>query len=239
MKELVFLQGDQPLTTSLKIAEVFKKQHKHVLESIENIIADCAEMASASHSRILGDGVNAPMFQKSFYQAEEGGRNYPMYFMNRDGFTLLAMGFTGKKALKFKLAYINAFNKMEQMLIKLSTEHKTLRDSTKKGYRKLTDSIKENVIPIARANGSKTDDKFFYINGANILNSVVGCKPYSRDNLSLTQLNMLDQLQDIASLEYQQASQIYHDIKKINSYVKDKLTTCSQILSIPQRLALN
>lgn len=39
-----------------------------------------------------------------------------MYIMNRDGFSLLAMGFTGKKALEWKLKYINAFNEMERQL---------------------------------------------------------------------------------------------------------------------------
>ena len=239
MKELVFLQNEQALTTSLKVAEVFEKEHFNVVRDIEKLIKDCEEMASERQTPKLKDGVNTPMFQKSFYQAEEGGRKYPMYLMNRDGFTLLAMGFTGKKALQFKLKYIQAFNAMEQALIKILTEHKILRDSTKKGYRKLTDSIKANVIPVARANGSKTEDKFFYINGANALNSAVGCPPYSRDDLSVTQLNMLDQLQDIAALEYKQAAKMFHDVKQINSYVKDKLTVCSQILSVAQRLALD
>ena len=44
------------------------------------------------------------------------GKDRPMYIMNRDGFTLLAMGFTGKKALQFKLDYIEAFNKMEKAI---------------------------------------------------------------------------------------------------------------------------
>ena len=39
-----------------------------------------------------------------------------MYLLTRDAFTLLAMGFTGSRALAFKVAYINAFNRMEQLL---------------------------------------------------------------------------------------------------------------------------
>ena len=239
MQDLVFLQKEQALTTSLKVAEVFGKEHFHVVRDIRNLIK---EMASASQkSNLKGVSPNLetpPMFQETTYIHEQNNQEYPMYLINRDGFTLLAMGFNGKKALQFKLAYIDAFNKMEQALITLAAERKVLRDSTKKGYRKLTDSIKANVIPIARANGSITDDKFFYINGANMLNSILGCKPYSRDKLSLTQMNMLDQLQDIARLEYKQAAKIYHDVKQINAYVKDKLTVVSQILSVPQRLEL-
>ena len=51
---------------------------------------------------------------------EQNGQSYPIYYMNRDGFTLLAMGFTGTKALKFKLQYIEAFNSMEEQ-VKLPT----------------------------------------------------------------------------------------------------------------------
>ena len=229
MNELVFLQNDQALTTSLKVAEYFEKPHNDILKSIRSLIEDVEG---------LGEKSQSSMFEESTYINQQN-KLQPMYLMNRDGFTLLAMGFTGKKALQFKLKYIQAFNKMEQALIKILTEHKTLRDSTKKGYRKLTDSIKANVIPVARANGSKTADRFFYINGANVLNAAVGCPPYSRDDLSVTQLNMLDQLQDIAALEYKQAAKMFSDVKQINSYVKDKLTVCSQILSVSQRLAIN
>lgn len=98
MNDLVILHERQAVTTSLKVAEVFDKQHKHVLDSIENLVAQ----NSAA---------------KSFFSAdsyENRGKQYPMYYMNRDGFTLLAMGFTGSKAMEFKLAYIQAFNQMEQ-----------------------------------------------------------------------------------------------------------------------------
>lgn len=55
------------------------------------------------------------MFVPSTYIASNNKEN-PMFIMNRDGFTLLAMGFTGEKALQFKLEYINAFNKMEETI---------------------------------------------------------------------------------------------------------------------------
>ena len=56
------------------------------------------------------------MFVESTYYNQQNGQNYPMFVMNRDGFTLLAMGFTGKRAMRFKLDYIAAFNKMESAL---------------------------------------------------------------------------------------------------------------------------
>ena len=56
------------------------------------------------------------MFYNSSYVHPQNGQEYPEYLMNRDGFTLLAMGFTGKKSLEWKLKYIQAFNDMEKKL---------------------------------------------------------------------------------------------------------------------------
>ena len=104
MTDLVFKgQNDQVVTTSLKVAEVFEKEHKHVLDAVRRL------MRSAENSAVI------QMFQESIY-LDEQGKERPMFIMNRDGFTLLAMGFNGKKALDFKVEYINAFNKMEAEL---------------------------------------------------------------------------------------------------------------------------
>lgn len=91
------------ITTSLDVARVFEKRHDHVLRSIEQLKSEC------------GADFTAPNFGVSEYQ-DETGRKLPAYNLTRDGFTLLAMGFTGKKALQFKLAYIAQFNAMESSL---------------------------------------------------------------------------------------------------------------------------
>ena len=105
MTELVFKgQNDQVLTNSLLVAEKFGKEHKHVLDAIRELIQGCAETSAD------------PMFVETIYVNEQNRQEYPMFVMNRDGFTLLAMGFTGKKALKFKLDYIAALNAMEKAL---------------------------------------------------------------------------------------------------------------------------
>lgn len=101
MNNLVIMKSKQALTTSLKVAETFSKNHRDVLRSIKNLTAqNCAVKK---------------MFVESTYVNKQG-HEQPMFYMNRDGFTLLAMGFTGNKALQFKLKYIEAFNKMEQMI---------------------------------------------------------------------------------------------------------------------------
>lgn len=105
MKDLVFKgESNQVLTSSLLVADKFGKNHKHVLESIRELIKGCAEKSAN------------PMFVETVYIHPQNGQEYPMFIMNRDGFTLLAMGFTGEKALQFKLEYINAFNKMEEAI---------------------------------------------------------------------------------------------------------------------------
>ena len=101
MEELVFLENDQAITTSRNVAESFERNHQHVLEAIDNLTVENSTVKN--------------MFHETTYKNERG-REYREIYMNRDGFTLLAMGFTGKKALEFKLKYIEAFNQMEKQL---------------------------------------------------------------------------------------------------------------------------
>lgn len=91
------------LASSLNIAESFEKRHDAVLRDIDNLMK--------SDSTILW----SEMFTESTY-LNSRGKVYRCFEMNRDGFSLLAMGFTGKKALEWKLKYINAFNAMEEKL---------------------------------------------------------------------------------------------------------------------------
>lgn len=96
-------QNGQVVVSSRLIAKDFEKQHKHVLDSIEEIKKGLAEKS-------------ADLFIESQYQHPQNKQWYKEYLMTRDGFTLLAMGFNGTKALQWKLKYIEAFNKMEQAL---------------------------------------------------------------------------------------------------------------------------
>lgn len=101
MENLVQVTDGQIVVESRKIAEHFDKQHKHVLDAIENITAENSAVTT--------------MFCETTYTAGTG-KAYKEYLMNRDGFSLLVMGFTGKKALEWKIKYIQAFNAMEEKL---------------------------------------------------------------------------------------------------------------------------
>ncbi len=96
--------------TSLDVAETFGKEHKNVLRDIENIRKELSSDLSGTNSAEF-----SALFYESNYKASNGKKN-PMYIMNRDGFTLLVMGYTGEKAMQFKLAYIKQFNAMETAL---------------------------------------------------------------------------------------------------------------------------
>lgn len=101
---IVYANGTVALTNSLLVAKKFEKDHQHVLRDIRNLMEGVSK---------IGD---TPMFEETTYIHPQNGQEYPMFVMNRDGFTLLAMGFTGDKALRFKIEYIKAFNAMEETI---------------------------------------------------------------------------------------------------------------------------
>lgn len=104
MNELIKISSDgQPVASSRDIAEHFEKRHDHVMRDIDALKED------------------VPKFGEMFFNVEipdSYGRKQRAYLMNRDGFSLLVMGFTGKSALEWKIKYIEAFNQIEAELKK-------------------------------------------------------------------------------------------------------------------------
>ena len=96
-----------PVTDSVKVARVFEKQHKNVMKSIRNILRSAQNLA------------NQKWFAETTYTDAQGKRQ-PMFLMNRDGFSLLTMSLTGEKAMAFKVAFIEQFNRMEQAIKELA-----------------------------------------------------------------------------------------------------------------------
>lgn len=99
--DLVIVKENEAVTTSQKVAESFGKKHRNVMQAIKNLTAENSAVKK--------------MFAESTY-VNSRGQEWPMFYMNRDGFTLLAMGFNGSKAMGFKLKYIEAFNAMESAI---------------------------------------------------------------------------------------------------------------------------
>lgn len=114
--DLVFRKEDGlAVTSSLLVADTFGKNHKEVLRDVDNLLAKAQNCAQTENQQV------SKMFFRTEYESPLNNgtgavRKSPMYLMNRDGFTLLVMGYTGQKALEFKLKYIAAFNAMERQL---------------------------------------------------------------------------------------------------------------------------
>ena len=154
--EIVGKRNEEILTTTTKqIAENFKKDHKEVIYAIEGRIAE-TERAGGKESKNKGiipmliEGGN-PHVENYFIESSyigENGRKYKQYFVTRDGFSLLVMGFSGEEALKWKLKYIEAFNAMERELKRIYTERQQWQIERDKGVvirHILTDTIKMKI----------------------------------------------------------------------------------------------
>lgn len=126
MKDLVFISNNQVVVSSRIVAERFNKEHKSVLRSINEIVRaqNCA----------------VPFYEKREYKSSNSYRTYPEYYMNRDGFMLLVMGFTTKPAMQVKMAFIKAFNEMEAKL-KAQTPQIDVRA--------LAEELKRELVPKA------------------------------------------------------------------------------------------
>ncbi|EOI5271901.1 Rha family transcriptional regulator [Campylobacter coli] len=104
--ELEVQGADQVTCTSLSVAEVFNKNHKNIIRKINEFPKDNFTKLNFEPSKYI----------------DSTGRVLPCYKITRDGFSLLVMGFTGEKAYKWKLAFINAFNEMEKRLKNIKAE---------------------------------------------------------------------------------------------------------------------
>ncbi|ECA2179365.1 Rha family transcriptional regulator, partial [Salmonella enterica subsp. enterica serovar Kisangani] len=98
-RDMVMVSGGSVLTTSIKVAEFFGKSHKNVLRKIRQTISECPD----DFARLN--------FEPADF-IDKNGDIQPMFNMTKDGYMLVVMGFTGKTAMKIKVAYIQAFNWM-------------------------------------------------------------------------------------------------------------------------------
>lgn len=117
---LVEIKNNQVVVSSRQIAENFGKNHSDVMKSIKCLIDEGISKISDTPE----------MFYKTTYVHEQNKQEYPMYLMNRDGFTLLVMGFNGAKAIEWKIKYIQAFNEMEKELQTSKQQQSALPDFT-------------------------------------------------------------------------------------------------------------
>lgn len=183
-------------TTSRMIAEYFKKSHRNVLQSIYKIMEDDPAFSLLN-------------FQQREFKNDRG-QSFPEFEVTRDGFSLLAMGFTGREAFAWKVKILKAFNAMEQELLKQkdALEWKTARLQGKQVRRSITDSIKD-FVEYAEKQGSKSA-RMYYANITNMEYKALGMLEQSksvtgnfRDTLDLMDLCFLQVAENIAKLAIQ------------------------------------
>lgn len=213
MNDIVYLKNGEAMTDSLKVAECFGKQHAKVIRAIENLLEG------------LPKNGDTPMFIKTWYKHPQNGERYYKYLMNRDGYSLLVMGFTGKKALEWKLKYIEAFNSMEHVILEQSTEAWIqTREAGKLTRKAETDTI-QRLVEYAKEQGSTHADKL-YITYSKLANKIAGVE--SRDKASVMQLNNLSLIENIilhvidtGILMQKHYKEIYQDCKARLSQVAE------------------
>lgn len=203
MNELIEIRNKQAVTTSLQIAEVFGKKHSNVIRAIDNV---------------LKNELVKKLFMKGSY-IDSKGEKRPMYYMNRDGFSLLAMGFTGKKALEWKIMYINAFNTMEALLNEKSTENWIETRRYGKITRKAETDVIQQLIGYAKAQGS-THSEMMYMTYSKLANKIAGIS--NRDFATIRQLNNLDTIERIILFEIEMVWRLSLIITKYISVAKHK-----------------
>ncbi|MBQ1571391.1 MAG: Rha family transcriptional regulator [Clostridiales bacterium] len=217
MNELVYLKNEQALTDSLVVAEMFEKRHDRVLRAIDNLLETLPK-----------NGEHSALFMATKRKADNG-QFHRIYLMNRDGFSLLVMGFTGKKALEWKLKYIDAFNKMEAVIMERKTNIWLETRQQGKLIRKTETDVIQKLVEYAKAQGSQHAD-MLYVTYTKLANKMAGIT--KRDSATTAQLN------DLSTMERLIANVVLDGIengvhyKEIYQNSKNRLETVKNWLSV-------
>lgn len=181
MEDLVLIMNNKAVCTSLQVAEKFRKRHDRVLRAIDDL-------------KIYSPQNWGKSFTESTYK-DSSGKTNKMYYMNRDGFTIVAMGFTGKSAIEWKWKYINAFNAMEEILKERSTPLWTTAREKGKIARNEETNILKDLVEYARRQDFTKEDRLLYMNYSKLANKICGVS--NRDNATAEQLTNLTVVENI------------------------------------------
>ena len=213
MNELVYLKNDEAVCDSLQVAEKFGKEHRNVLRAIDDLLETLLKIEQPSK-----------LFIASKRKADDG-QYHRMYLMNRDGFSLLVMGFTGREALEWKLQYIRAFNQMESFIREKSTQMWIETRKAGKFTRKAETDTIQKLVEYAKEQGSSHAEKL-YMTYSKLANKMAGIN--KRDEATVTQLNNLSLMEniilhevDLGILKGKPYKEICKDCRKRLEAVKD------------------
>ena len=200
------------------MAKVFGKRHDHVLRDIENILNDLREIGTSNDLSNFG----------LVKYKDKKGELRPAYQISRDGFSLLAMGFTGKKALQWKMLFINAFNEMEN-IIKSNNQNNTTIDSNIY-YKELCDRL---LIENKELKSENTNLKR-HINGELYLEFLNKLNTFSKIHFKNSKSKALDYIYKTIAIEFMCPTYNDFDISDLESdprYLRYAIDLCNDAIS--------
>lgn len=208
MNEIICIRNETAVCDSLQVAQNFGKRHDNILREISALLKIEGSDSAQEWARC---------FKESSYK-DSTGKSNKMYYMNRDGFTFLVMGFTGQKANEWKWKYITAFNRMESIIREKQTP--AWQESRQTGIttrKKETDAIKR-LCEYATAQGSKHPERLYtaYIKLANKAAGITNRTTATSLQLSVLTVaeSIIAQTIDAGIEENKPYKEIYQDCKK-------------------------
>lgn len=139
MNELVYRKENQALTNSRLVAMKFSKRHSDVIRAIEELLSKLPENERKLNFELLEEDVEI---------SNGGSKKLKFYAMTETGFTLLVMGFTGEKAIQFKLEYIAAFNKMKEIIKRSSLPSYQIDDPIKRAEKWIEEQKEKKALEV-------------------------------------------------------------------------------------------
>lgn len=174
---IVYLFQKEVTTDTLKVAEVFHKEHRTVLRSVDKVIK------------------NSPLAQHSFVLSkykDVSGKYNKYYRLNRDGFLLLLMNMRGKEVLSKQIQFINLFNKLEEVAKEVtSPEYIAYKNHVKVGRLNFTDTVKE-YVEYAKSQGSSGFKYYYKIFTKDINQALFGLNSLDRNTLPSEYLQKIE-----------------------------------------------
>ena len=186
MKELVFLKGNQPVTTSLIIADGTGNEHKSIIRLINEHKAHFERWGQVRFSDLKSTN-------------PQGGRPTKVAYLNEQQATfLITLLRNNEVVLDFKSELVDRFYKMRELLLnRQNAQWQEIRTASKVGYKELAAVVRE-LYEWAVSHGCKASEKVFYMNFARLMNKTLGIEPGKRDVLDAWQLFEIDKLQFMA-----------------------------------------
>ena len=239
MKEMVFLKGNTPLTTSLVIAEGTGNQHKSIVQLINDHKAHFERWGQVHFVdlKTTNKFMDSPDGDNHRLSSDGRGRPTKVALLNEQQATfLITLLRNNEVVLDFKSELVDRFYKMRSTLLnKQNEEWREIRAAGKLGNRDMCAVIHDVIIPLAREQGSTAPDKFFYVNYQKAVNKAASISPNSRDDLPIGQLYEVEKLQSMVEVSIKGLAARGDDYKQIYRDTKQTLENYSRLSLIAER----